>query len=58
MSGPLDVDYTPTTSFESAFGLSALFVREICPMITLLNLGDQRQHVSNRILASGEDHFH
>jgi IS1 transposase len=43
--------YNPTTSFESAFGLSALFVREICPMIQLLNLGDQRQHVSNRILA-------
>jgi hypothetical protein len=45
-----DID-NPTTSFESAFGLSALFVREICPMITLLNLGNQRQHVSNRILA-------
>jgi hypothetical protein len=40
-----------TTSFESALGLSPLFVREIRPMITLFNLGDQLQHVSHRILA-------
>jgi hypothetical protein len=42
----------PTTSFESALGLSPLFVREIRPMMTLLNLGDQLQHISPRILAS------
>jgi hypothetical protein len=41
----------PTTSFESALGLSPLFVREIRPMMTLLNLGDQLQHISPRILA-------
>jgi hypothetical protein len=45
------VGINPTTSFESALGLSPLFVREIRPMITLLNLADQLQHVSNRILA-------
>ena len=27
-------------------------------MMTLLNLGNQRQHVSHRRLAYGEDHFH
>jgi hypothetical protein len=45
--------FNPTTSFESALGLSPLVVREIRPMMTLLNLGDQRQHVSHRLLAYG-----
>jgi hypothetical protein len=47
----------PTTSFESALGLSPLFVREIRPMMTRLNLADPLQHVSNRLLAYREDHF-
>jgi hypothetical protein len=43
--------HNSTKSFESALSLSPLFVREVRPMITLLNLGDRLQHVSNRILA-------
>jgi hypothetical protein len=34
-----------TTSFELALGLSPLFVREIRPMITLFNLGDQHHTI-------------
>src|SRR5262249_10612723 len=35
----------PTTSFDSALGRPPLFVRQIRPMMALLDPGDQRDHL-------------
>jgi hypothetical protein len=45
-----EVPVIPTTSVDSALGLPPLFVRQIRPMITLLDPGDQLNHIFNCIL--------